>query len=187
MEWRIKNHRGQEDNSLEHAKEESASDENMGLEVKVLTSSNDEALEEIHGLKREMLLLRKTLWPLREMMSNLQRVENDLIADQTHTFLRDVYDHIVQVLDTIETLRDLSAGLLEIYLSTLSNRMNEIMKVLTIIATIFIPLTFVAGIYGMNFQYMPELGWHWGYFSALGLMAAIGIVLVVFFRRKRWL
>ncbi len=157
------------------------------LEVKILTASTEEALEDIHSLKREMLLLRKTLWPLREMMSNLQRLDSDLITEQTETFLRDVYDHIVQVLDTIETLRDLSAGLLEIYLSSLSNRMNEIMKVLTIIATIFIPLTFVAGVYGMNFNYMPELGWRWGYFAALGLMGVIGIFLLAFFRRKRWL
>ncbi len=157
------------------------------LEGTILRSKSEEALEDIHELKREMLFLRKALWPLREMMSNLQRLESDLINVSTQTFLRDVYDHTVQVLETVETLRDLSAGLLEIYLSSLSNRMNEVMKVLTIIATIFIPLTFIAGVYGMNFQFMPELGLKWGYFGALGVMLVVGLSLLAFFRKKRWL
>jgi magnesium transporter len=157
------------------------------LEDTVLIAKSEEALEDIHELKREMLFLRRALWPLREMMSNLQRLESELITLTTRTFLRDVYDHTVQVLETVETLRDLSAGLLEIYLSSLSNRMNEVMKVLTIIATIFIPLTFIAGIYGMNFQYMPELTWRGGYFLALGIMLIVGVALLLFFRRKHWI
>ncbi|MBA3044118.1 magnesium and cobalt transport protein CorA, partial [archaeon] len=102
-------------------------------------------------------------------------------------YLRDVYDHTIQVIDTIETFRDMIAGMLDIYLSSISNKMNEVMKVLTIIATIFIPLTFIAGVYGMNFRYMPEMGWHWGYPLVLVLMATVGILMVVYFRKKKWL
>jgi len=110
-----------------------------------------------------------------------------LIKESTEIFLRDVYDHTIQVIDTIETYRDMVSGMLDTYLSSISNRMNEVMKVLTIFAAIFIPLTFVAGIYGMNFAYMPELGWKWGYFAVLAIMATIGISMLIYFRNKKWL
>jgi len=117
----------------------------------------------------------------------LERGESPLITEPTGIYLRDVYDHTIQVIDTIETYRDMVSGMLDIYLSSLSNRMNEVMKVLTIIATIFIPLTFIAGIYGMNFKYMPELEWHWGYFLVLLVMIIIIAFMVFHFKRKKWL
>ena len=134
-----------------------------------------------------MIFLRKAVWPLREIINELVKAESRLIKAATGVFLRDVYDHTIQVVDTIETFRDMISGMLDIYLSSVSNRMNEVMKVLTIIATIFIPLTLIAGIYGMNFQYMPELGWRFGYPFALGMMAVVAVGLLFFFRRKGWL
>ena len=128
-----------------------------GLEEELVTNPTTETLQVIHTLKREMILLRKSVWHLREVVSILGRGESSLIKESTGVYLRDVYDHTIQVIDTIETFRDMVSGMLDIYLSSTSNRMNEVMKVLTIIATIFIPLTFIAGIYGMNFKYMPEL------------------------------
>lgn len=141
----------------------------------------------LQHLKREMMFLRRQIWPLREMISQLQRMENKLLSKTTQVYLRDVYDHTVQVIDTIESMRDILGGLHDIYLSLVSNRMNEIMKVLTIIATIFIPLTFLAGIYGMNFQHMPELHWPWAYPALLGLMGLVAGGMVLYFRRKGWL
>ena len=129
------------------------------LEEELVADPGQETLHEIHALKREMIYLRKSVWPLREVVSGLERAESPLIQKTTGIFLRDVYDHTIQVIDTIETFRDMLSGMLDIYLSSVSNRMNEVMKVLTIIATIFIPLTFLAGVYGMNFKYMPELEW----------------------------
>ena len=134
-----------------------------------------------------MLFLRKSIWPLCEVIGNLQRGEHKLVRRETGVFLRDVYDHTIQVIDTIETYRDMLSGLLDLYLSTVSNKMNAVMKVLTTIATIFIPLTFIAGIYGMNFEFMPELHWRWGYPVGLAFMLLIGIVMLIFFRRKKWL
>jgi magnesium transporter len=144
-------------------------------------------LQVIQHLKREMLFLRKAVWPLREAISYLDRRESELISDQTVPFLKDVYDHTIQVIDTIETYRDMLSSMLDIYLSSISNRLNEVMKVLTIIATIFMPLTFLAGVYGMNFKYMPELEWHWGYFAVWGLMITIAIIMLIYFRKKKWL
>jgi magnesium transporter len=138
-------------------------------------------------MKREMIFFRKQVWPLREVVSGLARGESSLISEPTEIYLRDVYDHTIQVADTIESLRDVLSSMLDIYLSTISNKMNEVMKVLTIIATIFIPLTFIAGVYGMNFKYMPELKWRWGYPIAWGVMIAIVMSLVSYFKRKRWL
>jgi magnesium transporter len=133
-----------------------------------------------------MILLRKSVWPLREAISGLQR-EETLVRESTRVFLRDVYDHTIQVIDTVETFRDLISGMLDLYLSSLSNRMNEVMKVLTIIATLFIPLTFIVGVYGMNFTYMPELGWRWAYFAVWGVMLALAGGMFVFFRKQKWL
>jgi len=157
------------------------------LEDTVVTNPTPESLQTIHNLKREMIFLRKSVWPLREMISNLTRVESSLIEEATKIYLRDVYDHTIQVIDTTETYRDMLSGLHDTYLSGISNRMNEIMKVLTIFASIFIPLTFIAGIYGMNFACMPELSWRWGYFAILGVMAIVGISMLLYFRRKKWL
>jgi len=157
------------------------------LEEELITNPRRETLHAIHVLKREMIYLRKSVWPLREVISALERAESDLIKETTGIFFRDVYDHSIQVIDTVETYRDMLSGMLDMYLSSVSNRMNEVMKVLTIIATIFIPLTFVAGIYGMNFRFMPELEWRWGYFVILALMLGIGVLMIFFFRRKKWL
>jgi len=158
-----------------------------GLEDSLVTDPKRELLHEIHSLKREMIFLRKSVWPLREVISGLQRAESPLIKETTGIFFRDVYDHTIQVIDTVETYRDMLSGMLETYLSSISNRMNEVMKVLTIIATIFIPLSFVAGVYGMNFKFMPELEWRWGYFIILGLMVAAGVGMLAFFKRKKWM
>jgi len=157
------------------------------LEEELVTNPTPETLQTIHNLKRDMIFLRKSVWPLREVIGALERGELSLIRESTGIYLRDVYDHTIQVVDTIETFRDMISGMLDIYLSSVSNRMNEVMKVLTIIATIFIPLTLIAGIYGMNFQYMPELGWRWGYPVVWLVMLVIGVLMLVYFRRKRWL
>jgi magnesium transporter len=158
-----------------------------GMEEELVTNPTPETLQTIHTLKRELIFLRKSVWPLREVISVLERGESSLIDESTGIYLRDVYDHTIQVIDTIETFRDMVSGMLDIYLSSISNRMNEVMKVLTIMATIFIPLTFIAGVYGMNFKYIPELEWHWGYPVILFVMVAIGILMVIYFRRKKWL
>jgi magnesium transporter len=156
-------------------------------EEELLDNPTPDTLQNIHSTKREMIFLRKSVWPLREVISVLERGESSLIQDATRIYLRDVYDHTIQVIDTIETYRDMITGMLDIYLSSISNKMNQVMKVLTIIATIFIPLTFIAGIYGMNFQFMPELKWQWGYPSTLILMAILAIIMLIAFKRKNWL
>jgi magnesium transporter len=157
------------------------------LEEELLPNPKPETLPAIQGLKRALISLRKSVWPLREVISALERGESPLIKKTTRPYLRDVYDHTIQVIDTTEALRDMVAGILDIYLSGLSNRMNEVMKVLTIIATIFIPLTFIAGIYGMNFQYMPELKWRYSYAVVWIVMGIVGLSMLVYFRKKRWL
>jgi len=166
--------------------------ENLGeqiedLEEELVTNPDASTLQTIHHLKRELIFLRKSIWPLREAISSLERGESSLFQPETLVYLRDVYDHTIQVIDTIETFRDMVSGMLDIYLSSVSNHMNEVMKVLTIIATIFIPLTFIAGIYGMNFVNMPELQWPWGYFMVWGVMIIIFIGMLIFFKRKKWL
>jgi magnesium transporter len=157
------------------------------IEDKIVAEPKSETLQTIHDLKRETVFLRKSVWPLREVISRLERSESPLISKSTFVYLRDVYDHTIQVMDSVDTFRDTLSGMLDIYLSSVSNRMNEVMKVLTIIATIFIPLTFIAGIYGMNFKVMPELDQPWGYPAVLILMLAIAVVMLVYFRRKKWL
>ncbi|MFO8007971.1 MAG: magnesium/cobalt transporter CorA [Candidatus Brocadiia bacterium] len=166
---------------------EGFSDRLEDLEERTIEEPEPETSRRIHSAKRELILLRKSLWPLREVIGALQRTESPLIGETTALYLRDVYDHTIQVIDTVESFRDMAAGLLDIYLSSLSNRMNEVMKVLTIIATLFIPLTFIAGIYGMNFRYMPELDWRWGYPAVLAVMLGIAILMLFFFRRRKWL
>lgn len=157
------------------------------LEDELISNPRPEDLQEIHRLKREMIYLRKSVWPLREVISNLEKTETSLIVQSTQIYLRDVYDHTIQIIDTVETYRDMLSGMHDTYLSSISNRMNEIMKVLTIIATIFIPLTFIAGIYGMNFDFMPELGWKWAYFALWGVILGIALIMIFYFRRKKWL
>ena len=157
------------------------------VEEDLVKKPTPETLQTIHNLKREAISLRKSVWPLREVVSGLERAETPLIHETIKIYLRDVYDHTIQVIDTIESFRDMISGMLDIYLSSISNRMNEVMKVLTIFASIFIPLTFIAGVYGMNFAFMPELAWRWGYPAILIVMALVGISLLLYFRRKRWL
>jgi len=157
------------------------------LEDQLVTNPSRNSLAAIQHLKREILYLRKSVWPLREAVSGLLRGDSALVRDGTRIFLRDVYDHTIQVIDNVETYRDMLSGMLETYLSSVSNRMNEVMKVLTVIATIFIPLTFIAGIYGMNFQHMPELKWRYGYFIIWGIMALIAGFMLVQFKKKKWL
>ena len=145
----------------------------------------------IHDIKRELLGVRRAIWPQRDLMNGLLRDESPHVSKETRVFLRDTYDHVVQVMDMVETFREIASGLMDLYLSGVSNRMNEIMKVLTVISTIFLPMTFIAGVYGMNFAdsspyNMPELRWRYGYFFALGLMALSVVVLGLYYRRKGW-
>jgi magnesium transporter len=157
------------------------------LDEQILTDPGEEAVSNLHTLKREMIFLRKAAWPMREIVASLERGGSDLVTPDTAFFLRDLYDHSVQVMDSIETFRDVLSGLLDIYLSSTGNRMNEIMKVLTIISTIFIPLTFIAGIYGMNFEYMPELEVPWAYPAVWVVMITIAGGMLAFFRKKKWI
>lgn len=166
---------------------EKLDEEIENLEDKVIIQPNPSNVQAIHKLKRDLIFLRKSVWPLREVISFLEKGESPLVLESTNIYLRDVYGHTIQVMDTVETLRDIISGILDIYLSSINTRMNEIMKMLTIIATIFIPLTFVTGIYGMNFQYMPEIKWFWGYPVVLSIMVAIGIGMLIYFKRKKWM
>jgi magnesium transporter len=156
------------------------------LEEELISHPTPNTLQTIHRFKRQMILLRRSVWPLREIIKELQREGSPLIGESTDIFLRDVYDHTIQVAETVETYRDIISGMIDIYLSNMSNRMNEVMKVLTIIATIFIPLTFIAGVYGMNFRNMPELEWRWGYPAAWLLMLAIFGGMMLYFKKKKW-
>jgi len=166
---------------------ESLGEEIEGLEDELVTDPGQGVLESIFKLRREMVVLRRSIWPLREAISALEKSESGLISQGTRVFLRDLYDHTISVVDTVETFREMLAALLDLYLSGVSNKMNQVMKVLTVVATIFIPLTFIAGIYGMNFENMPELKWSWGYFAVWLIMAAIAGLMLLAFRRKKWL
>lgn len=157
------------------------------LEELVLGDPQTAVIRRIHDLRREMLILRRAVWPLREALGQLYRGEIPHVTEETRLFLRDVYDHSVQVIDTVETLRDVLSGAMDLYMSGVSNRMNEVMKVLTVISTIFIPLSFFAGLYGMNFQNMPELAVPWAYPALLGFMLSIAAGMVWFFKRRGWL
>ncbi len=157
------------------------------LENDLIRQTTPAKLQSIHNLKRELIFLRKSLWPLRETISSLQRSDSPLIDEPNALYFKDIFDHIIAIIDTVDTFRDLLSGMLDIYLSSASMRLNEVMKVLTIIATIFMPLTFLAGVYGMNFKHMPELEWTWGYFGLWGVMLIIAALMIIFFRRKRWI
>jgi magnesium transporter len=157
------------------------------MEEEVVKRPTPQTLQDIHRSKYDMIMLRKSVWPLREVIGRLERRESDLIQEATGIYFKDVYDHTIVAIDNIETYRDILSGMLDIYLSSISNRLNAIMKVLTVIATIFMPLTFLAGVWGMNFKHMPELEWLWGYPLALGLMLAIALSMVIYFYKKKWL
>lgn len=157
------------------------------IEDELLEDPGMETLRDIYGLRRELVLLRKYTFPLREMVHKFQISESPLIDRNTKLYIRDLYDHAMQIMDTTESFRDMISGMLETYLSLSSNRMNEVMKVLTVMATIFIPLTFIAGIYGMNFDNMPELQHHLGYPGVMVLMLIIGLAMVYYFRRRKWI
>lgn len=157
------------------------------LEDEVMLNSSTETLEQIYGLKRKILEFKKYFWPLREVVNKLQRYQITLLSDRLKIYLRDVYDHIFRISDILENYRDLIFGLLELYQSNVSNRMNDIMKVLTIISTVFIPISFLAGFYGMNFTHMPELQYSWSYPVLIGIMFLIVVLMLWYFRRKKWL
>jgi magnesium transporter len=157
------------------------------LEEDIVTAPTPETLQKLYRLKRELIFLHKSVWPLRDVVNRLERLESPLIRGTTKIYLRDVYDHAFQVIDAVETYRDILSGMFDIYLSSISNRLNAVMKVLTIIATIFIPLTLITGIYGMNFKFMPELESRWGYPIVLLLMLIVGISMLAYFRKKKWL
>ncbi len=166
--------------------------EKLGERLEILEEAIDDhpdagILADIHHIRRELIYLRKQVWPLREIIAHFLKDDVDFIGAATRLFMRDVYDHTIQTIDTIESFRDILSGMQDLYLSIISNRMNEVMKVLTIIATIFIPITFVAGIYGMNFTHMPELTWRWGYLFVWIIILIIIAGMLVFFRRKKWL
>jgi magnesium transporter len=163
------------------------------LEGEVVTTPSERTLAKIQRIKRELLLLRRAIWPQRDAINALIRDGHALIDPNVLRYLKDCYDRTVQLIDTIETYRELASGLMDVYLSAVSNKMNEVMKLLAVISTIFIPLTFIAGLYGMNFNpdaspwNMPELNWYWGYPFCLGVMSAIAIILVVYFWQRGWL
>jgi len=156
------------------------------LEEKVLNEPDEKVHEEIYELKKKISFIKRTISPLRESISNIIKSDSDLIFDSTQNYFRDVYDHLVHLMETIDSQRETINDFLNLYMSAMSNKMNEVMKVLTIFASIFIPLTFIAGIYGMNFEMMPELKWEYGYFSAWVVMLMVAILLLIYFKRKKW-
>lgn len=157
------------------------------LELVTLEKPTPQVLHQIHRIKRELALLRRIVWPMREVIDQLYREEGGRINDATRPYLRDVYEHNIQIVEIIESYREMASGLTDLYMSAMSNRMNEIMKLLTIMSSVFIPLTFIAGIYGMNFKYMPELTWYWAYPALWGIFVLLTIVMVFYFWRKGWL
>jgi magnesium transporter len=172
---------------------ESMSERIEQIEEELIQDPTPEKLESIYAMKRQLIALRKSIWPLREVIGGLERLESPLVKPEVGPYLRDLYEHVIQIIDTVETMRDTVSGLLDMYMSSVSNRMNEVMKILTIIATIFIPLGFLAGVYGMNFDTsaspfnLPELGMRYGYLLFWAAVVAIGGGLIWYFKRKRWL
>jgi magnesium transporter len=166
---------------------ETIGDEIDDVEDVLLEKPDRESFQELHRIKRGLLRIRKATWPLREMVGAMTRTDSELVREGTRLWLRDVYDHTVQIIDIVETFREMTQELVDLYLSSVSNRMNEIMKVLTVIATIFMPLTFIVGVYGMNFARMPELAWRWGYPLVWVVMILVAGGMVWMFRRRGWL
>ena len=157
------------------------------MEDKLINAQEANIKGEIHGLKKELLVLRKSISPLREAIGRFSKTDSSFVQENSIVFIRDLYDHTIQVMDMVETYRDMLNGLQDLYLTEVSFKMNKVMQLLTLIATIFIPLTFLAGIYGMNFEYMPELHWKYGYFVLLGIMLIAFIGLLLYFKRKKWI
>ena len=158
-----------------------------GVEDELLANPTRETLVTIQRTKRELINIRRSILPLRELLASILRSETELINEKTYVFFRDIYDHVIHITEAIESYRDILSGLLDIYISSVSNKMNEVMKVLTIFASIFIPLTFITGIYGMNFDYIPELQWKWAYAVLWVLFIGIALVLLIYFKKKKWL
>jgi len=157
------------------------------LENEVVFNPDHHTLEKIYKIRRELLALRRAIWPQQSVITTLMRSGSNLISSDVEIYFRDCYDHVIQLLDIVESYRELSSSLMDVYLSSMSNKMSEVMKVLTIISSIFIPLSFIAGVYGMNFEYMPELTWKWGYFVCLSVMGTVALGLIIFFWRSGWL
>jgi magnesium transporter len=157
------------------------------LEEEVMSEPTDATLQKIHDSRQELMFIRKNIWPLRELISHINRMDSKIFPDDMDIYLRDLHDHIVQIIDTLDTFRDMLGNMLDVYLTSVNNKMNSVMKVLTVIATVFIPLTFVTGIYGMNFEYMPELAHPLGYPVVIGGMLLVGIGMFIYFKKKRWL
>jgi len=156
------------------------------LEYELVSNPSPQMAHTIYNLKRNLILLRRSVWPLREVISRLERGESLLIKESTRIYLKDVYDHTIHIIDTLETFREMATEMLEIYLSNINNKLNNVIKVLTLIATIFMPLTLITGIYGMNFKYIPELSWRWGYPMVMLVMAGVGAAMVYYFKKKKW-
>lgn len=156
------------------------------VEEAVLDNPHESVLNELHRIRREVLQLRRSIYPLREVMSRFERVEEPHVSSDSKVFIRDLYDHTIQVIETVEVFRDMVSGTIDLYMNSVSNKMNNVMKVLTIIATIFIPLTFIAGVYGMNFEHMPELSWSWAYYAVWVIMLVMAFGMVVYFKVKKW-
>lgn len=162
-------------------------DEMEKMEDDLVGNPKPELIRRLYDLKRQMIYLRKAVWPMRDMVNNIERSESELMTPATLVYLRDAHDHIVRVIDTVETYRDLLSGMIDLYMTSQSNRMNEVMKTMTIITTIFVPLTFIVGVYGMNFDIMPELKTQFGYYVVWLVMIIIVVLLFIFFRVKKWL
>ncbi len=157
------------------------------LEAELIENPTQKTVQRIYQLKRELIFLHNAVWPLREVVSSLGKHESPLVREATVPYVRDVYDHVIHVIDSVDIYREMLSGMLDMYLSSVSNRLNQVMKVLTVIATIFMPLTFIAGVYGMNFKYMPELEWYWGYPFVLLIMIGIAFFMLFYFKRKKWM
>jgi len=166
---------------------ESVGDQIESIEDELQENPSPEIVKGIREIKRELILIRSSIWPMREVINSLQREESEIIADTTNLYFRDVYDHTIQIADIVESYRDILSEIFNVYLSITANSTNEVMKILTIFATIFIPLTFIVGIYGMNFEFMPELKWRPAYFIVLGLMVGVAVVMLRFFRKRGWM
>jgi magnesium transporter len=157
------------------------------VEDELLSDPSAQTLNTIQKIKRELIFLRRSVSPMRELLASIQRSESQLLNEKTKRYFGDIYDHVIRVTEAMESYRDLIAGMLDIYLSSVSNKMNETMKILTVFASIFIPLTFIAGVYGMNFEYMPELKWRWGYPALWAVFIGVSVFLLRFFKKKNWL
>ena len=155
-------------------------------EDNVYENPTTRTFHDIQSLKKELIYLRKALYPLREALSKIVKGESEFIQEENLRYFADVYDHVAHLIDSLDTYKDLTSSLLDIHINAMNTRMNEVMKVLTVISTIFMPLTFIVGVYGMNFDFMPELGWKWGYFGVWGVMAIVVAVMLIFFKRKKW-